>query len=276
MRLALLVALVLPALAADPAPAEPPAPPPPEQATVIRVYDGDTVTIATGDPVRLRWVNTPELRPLEAFAEEARDAAASFVAGKQVLLSYAEPNRDGYGRLVADVVVDGISLEEQLLRRGLAHVMLLPPIEDGLDYLFEAQDEAKHAGLGIWSTDRYRGVLHITSFHANGRGNDRADPNVEYLRVCNITDQPQDLGGYRITNIRKQSWTFPAFTLPAGHTVKVHTGRGRDQTDPRQQIAIHLGSDVPIWNNGRDLATIWDPQGEKVDERLHEVKSEGE
>ena len=186
LALALLVAS---ALSQEPK-SEDGGPPPPDESVVIRVYDGDTVTIASGDPVRLRWVNTPELRPMEAFAEEARDLAASFVAGKLVQLNYGDPVRDGYGRLIADVIINGVSLEEKLLEAGFAHIMLIPPVEDGLEVLFEAQARAREARLGIWGHERYQGTLHITSFHANGRGNDRADPNSEYLRVCNITDEP--------------------------------------------------------------------------------------
>ncbi len=246
---------------------------PPDEAVVIRVYDGDTVTIATGDPVRLRWVNTPELRPLEDFAEEARDVAAAFVGGKLVQLNYGDPVRDAYGRLVADIIIDGKSLEEQLLERGLAHIMLIPPVEDDLDVLFEAQARAREQGVGIWGNERYQSSLHITSFHANGRGNDRADPNSEYLRVCNITDHPVDVDGFTITNIRRQAFPFPKLTIPAGHTVKVHSGKGEHQADPGEQLAIYLGSDIPIWNNSRDLATIRDAKGVVVDERLHQVKS---
>ena len=248
-------------------------PPPPDEAVVIRVYDGDTITIATGDPVRLRWVNTPELRPMEAFAEEARDLAASFVAGKLVQLSYADPIRDGYGRLIADVIIDGVSLEEKLLEAGFAHIMLIPPVEDGLEHLFEAQTMAREQRVGIWGHDRYQGTLHITSFHANGRGNDRADPNSEYLRVCNVTDEPINVEGYSITNIRRQSYSWPKLVIPAGHTVKVHSGRGEHQTNPTEQLALYLNSDVPLWNNTRDLATIFDATGKQVDRRLHEVKS---
>ena len=43
--------------------------------TVVDVYDGDTVTLSTGDKVRLRWVNAPELQPQEAYGLEAREAA---------------------------------------------------------------------------------------------------------------------------------------------------------------------------------------------------------
>ena len=44
--------------------------PPPKQAVVVAVYDGDTFTLDTGQKVRLRGVNTPELRPPEEYGLE--------------------------------------------------------------------------------------------------------------------------------------------------------------------------------------------------------------
>ena len=85
--------------------AEPPPggwPLPPAESAVASVYDGDTVTLTTGDKIRLRWVNTPELKPLEAYGVEAREAAEKFVSGHTVkLLLGSENPRDGYGRVVA-------------------------------------------------------------------------------------------------------------------------------------------------------------------------------
>ena len=40
--------------------------------TVIKIYDGDTVTLSTGERVRLLQIDTPELSPAECFADEAR------------------------------------------------------------------------------------------------------------------------------------------------------------------------------------------------------------
>lgn len=245
----------------------------PPRAQVIRVYDGDTFTLETGDPVRLRWVNTTELRPPEEFSEEARDATTAFVQGKVVDLSYADPPRDAYGRLVADVHVGGVSLEIHLLEEGLAHIMLIPPVDADLEPLFQAQARARDLRKGLWSTDRFKGPFHITSFHANGKGDDRANPNAEYLRICNITDGPVDLDGFRFTNARGRSYQLPPVVVPAGHTVKVHTGIGEHQTDPREQLAVYLGSAAPIWNNSADEATLLDREGNTVDHRVHRVKS---
>ena len=49
--------------------------PVPAQGRVVEVYDGDTLTLASGDKIRLRWVNTPELRPKEDYGIEDREAA---------------------------------------------------------------------------------------------------------------------------------------------------------------------------------------------------------
>ena len=47
----------------------------PDTGRVVQVYDGDTLTLESGDRIRLRWVNTPELRPKEDYGIEAREAA---------------------------------------------------------------------------------------------------------------------------------------------------------------------------------------------------------
>ncbi|MBN1335934.1 MAG: thermonuclease family protein [Deltaproteobacteria bacterium] len=247
---------------------------PPASARVVRVYDGDTYTLENGERVRLKGVNTTELRPKEPFGEEAREAAKAFLLGRMVELRYGSVVRDGYGRLVADVLVDGKSLETHLVRLGLGHVFLLPPIEGDVAPLLEAQAAARGERIGIWSDPHFRGPFHITSFHANGRGDEREDPNAEYARICNITDTPQNLSGYRVTNARGRSFRLPEVVIPPGHTFELRSGAGEHQVDPERQIRIHLGSRVPVWNNKVDRLTLLDPRGQIVDVRDHKVASQ--
>ncbi len=243
---------------------------------VTSVYDGDTFTLANGDKVRLAGVNTPELRPAEAYGIEARDSAEGFLQRGEIVLVGAG-NRDAYGRVLASVEVDGRSLTEHLLRQGMGHLFLIPPVGPDLDIpvLLVAQQLAQAENLGIWSTDRYQGALHITSFHANAAGDDRENINGEYLRLCNISTGPINVDGYRITDAGRGNWLFPSMTIPAGHTVKVHSGVGVNQTDPRDQLEIFLGSDYPIWNNRHDRATIYDRFGSISDVRVHESEHAG-
>ena len=245
--------------------------------TVTSVYDGDTFTLSDGSKVRLAAVNTPELRPAETYAVEARNAAEAFMKGARVELD-PDPPQDSYGRLISQAYVDGRSLSEHLVELGLAHVFLIPPIPENHDIpaLLQAQSNAKEANRGIWSTDRYRGDLHITSFHANAAGDDRENVNGEYLRICNITSLALNVEGYWLSDASGGKWMFPAITIPAGHTVKVHSGTGNNATDPKSQLAIFLGNDRPIWNNRHDRATLYDRFGRVSDVRVHESVSAGD
>jgi micrococcal nuclease len=270
LTLALLVALALPALADEDLL------PPPATATVVAVYDGDTVTLDTGDKVRLRWVNTPELKPAEAFGVEAREAARELVLNKRVNLVYGQVKRDGYGRLIAGIRTDdGGDLSVHLLSLGYGHLFVIPPDETDLSKMITAQEKARGANRGIWSHERYKGDLHITSFHANANGDDRENPHGEYLRVCNVSSNPIDLEGFKLTDISGSTWELPHMVLPTGNTVKIISGKGATQPDPSEQLEVYLQSDGPVWNNSRDRATLYDRYGKVVDARAHEPKSGG-
>lgn len=266
----LLPALSIPALAGGSSAADSPAP---AKAAVVSVYDGDTLTLETGDKVRLKWVNTPELKPAEAYGTDAREATKELCLGKEAQLAYGEVQRDGYGRLIAAVTCDGSDLSTHLLELGMGHVFIIPPDDHDPEPLLQAQAAARSANRGIWSTERYQGELHITSFHANAAGDDRENVNGEYLRVANVSQEPIELAGYRLTDLSGRSWTLPSLILPAGHTVKIHSGQGDNQGSPDEQLAIFLGSDQPVWNNKRDRATLYDRHGRVVDSRDHEVQS---
>ncbi len=266
--------LLLVSLAAAGDPPREDFPPIPEEAVVTSVYDGDTVTLSTGDKVRLRWVNTPELKPAEAFGIDARDAARAFVLNKKVRLVFdGEDSRDGYGRIVAGLRTEAGDLSLHLVERGLAHVFVIPPDHTDLTELYAAQARARSQHLGIWSTDRYRGALHITSFHANAPGDDNDNVNGEYLRVCNVGPTPVDLSGFTLTDDDGNRWALPSVVIPVGHTVKIHSGHGIQQTDPARQLEAYLQSDHPVWDNDGDKATLLDGTGAVVDARVYKVKA---
>lgn len=225
---------------------------------IVRVVDGDTFGLDGGDRIRLAGANAPEID--EELGLEARRFAIDFAYRKDVEIT--SKARDGYGRLITDVVVDGKRFAPELVRAGLAHAFLIPPIDkDEEARLLSAQAEARTAKRGIWATDRYRGAFHITSFHANPRGNEAKDPNQEYMRISNVTCEQKDIGGYTISNRKGETFTFPTAIIPAGHTLIFAAGQGDDSTDPQQQIVIHWGRKWPVWANKGDTATLKAPDG---------------
>lgn len=247
----------------------------PLTARVVSVYDGDTVTLDTGDRVRLRWVNTPELKPAEAYGIEARELATRMLLNKKVRLDYGPVVRDGYGRLIAGLSTEeGGRLSTALLKAGYGHLFIIPPVGDfDMAELLAAQQAAQDAKLGIWSDERYQGELHITSFHANARGDDRENVHGEYLRVCNVGREAVNLDGYRLTDLNGGSWQLPDMQLPVGFTVKLTSGKGTNQTHLDEQLEVYLQTDGPVWSNRRDRATLYDPSGKVLDTRLHAPKS---
>ena len=99
---------------------------------MIKVYDGDTITIAsllpnTTEPVyrfsvRLSGIDSAEIKGKTAIekkiAIEARDALYDFIFGKIVYLKNTTTEK--YGRILADVYCDNIHVNKWLLDNKLA------------------------------------------------------------------------------------------------------------------------------------------------------------
>jgi len=91
-------------------------------ATVVKVHDGDTVTLRTGFrdfdfPLRLANIDADEL---SEGGESARDYLSSRVLGKDVLVVVNSDNRVGkYGRLVGELFVNGFNVGADMVRRGI-------------------------------------------------------------------------------------------------------------------------------------------------------------
>jgi endonuclease YncB( thermonuclease family) len=100
---------------------------------VISVYDGDTFRVNIDSlppivgkniPIRVNGVDTPEIRGKcqyeKNLALKARDfVRAKLANAKEIKLINLQ--RGKYFRVVANVVVDGVSLEEELLDNKLAY-----------------------------------------------------------------------------------------------------------------------------------------------------------
>jgi micrococcal nuclease len=239
-----------------------PATPSTVKALVVRVVDGDTVVLEGRERVRVANINAPEID--EELGLASRDFAVKMVQGQQATITSTV--RDGYGRLVGDVEVSGKSLSEELVRAGLAHVYLIPPVDDArAARLLAVEAEARKARLGVWATTRYRGPLHITSFHANPRGNDMDDLNAEYVRIANVSGAPQSLKGYALLNRKGQRFFFRQVVVPAGYTIMVHSGSGEPRLDPAKQLQLYWNRRFPAWSNRGDTATLMDPRGNPID-----------
>ncbi len=127
-----------------------------ERASVVRVGDGDTLTVARGNrrtTIRLACVDAPERR--QPYGKEAAMRLHQLLppraaVGLQVV------DGDRYGRAVAIAQSGshlGTNINVQLVREGLAWVYeeYLEHCPDLAEALWQAQTAAQREGRGLWA-----------------------------------------------------------------------------------------------------------------------------
>lgn len=92
------------------------------------VVDGDTIDVNGVGRIRLVGVNTPE-RGQPGY-QEAKDFVKNLCLYKTVYLDMDnEKHYDKYGRVLAVVYAGNTNVNAELLKRGYAEVMYIPPSE---------------------------------------------------------------------------------------------------------------------------------------------------
>jgi micrococcal nuclease len=127
------------------------------EGVVVRVVDGDTIHVrleSRVETVRYIGVDTPEVRhPTRGAEPGGREASAvnrELVDGKRVHLELDVRSRDRNGRLLAYVWVDGVMVNAELVRRGYAQVMTVPPNVRYQKLFLDLQRAARQSGRGLW------------------------------------------------------------------------------------------------------------------------------
>jgi hypothetical protein len=99
---------------------------------VIKVYDGDTITIASKLPfenspmyrfsVRLLGIDTPEIKGKnekeKIMAKEAKNKLENMIMNKHIILKNI--NTEKYGRILADVYLEDIHINKWMVDQNLA------------------------------------------------------------------------------------------------------------------------------------------------------------
>jgi micrococcal nuclease len=135
------------------------------EAMVAHVTDGDTIVVTLeGTRERVRYIgldapevaNAQEGTPAECGGDDAREANADLVSGREVVLERDVSDRDRFGRLLRHVwITDGtgwLLVGERLVEAGAVEARSYPPDttrDAGLD---DAERRARDAGLGIWGS----------------------------------------------------------------------------------------------------------------------------
>ena len=129
---------------------------------MVWVVDGDTIHVRVGprlEKVRYIGVNAPEIPHPEARGwrkggGRAHGVNRRLVAGKDARLELDLGRRDNWGRLLAYVWVKRarkqIMVNAEMVRRGYAQVMTIPPNVKYQRRFLKLQREAREARRGLW------------------------------------------------------------------------------------------------------------------------------
>lgn len=127
---------------------------------VIRVYDGDTITLENGEKIRLLGINTPEVggfKPLEAGGLDARDWLREKILGKSIRVELDAEPRDKYKRLLANLFDEtGLHLNLELVSQGLATTDIYPPSLKYASALMQAERQAEQQHRGLWALEDHQ------------------------------------------------------------------------------------------------------------------------
>ena len=159
---------------------------------VVEVTDGDTIKVkynGNTEKVRYLLIDTPETNHhtlgKQPFGEEAKKRNKEILNSGDVTIEFDVGGRlDDYGRMLAYIYVDGESVQEILLKEGLARTAyIFPPNTRYLDDFEEASEIAKEKSIGIWETDDY---VTNRGFDASVISNNNTKEEISSSKKCNI------------------------------------------------------------------------------------------
>lgn len=117
---------------------------------VVGISDGDTITVLQNNQqfkIRLYGIDCPESG--QAFGSKAKQFTSSLVFGKNVEVTVYDI--DKYGRSVGVVRVDGLNVNEAILKNGFAWRYTKYCTESFCNDWKAFEEHASRQGVGLWS-----------------------------------------------------------------------------------------------------------------------------
>ena len=126
------------------------------QGRVVGVSDGDTVTVLDAankqHKIRLSGIDAPE--KAQAYGQKSKESLSDMVFGKTVDVEWSKQDR--YGRTVGKIVLDGVDICLEQIRRGMAwHYKQYQQEQTAQDRLRYAESEtlARSMRTGLWQDE---------------------------------------------------------------------------------------------------------------------------
>lgn len=126
-----------------------------EKAKVAYVLDGDTIELTDKRRIRYIGINTPELNSKlkikpECFATQSAEINKQLVQNQEIEMEKDQSEKDIYGRYLKYVWIDGVFINDFLVRQGFAKIENIPPDTKYAVDFKNAQTEARNDKRGLW------------------------------------------------------------------------------------------------------------------------------
>lgn len=108
-----------------------------------------------------------------------------------------------------------------------------------------------------------QGGLHLGKIQYDSPGKDtrtNTSLNAEYVDIHNNGKSKLQLKGCKLKDDTGYTYTFPGYTVAAGRTVRVHTGKGKNSG-----AHVYWNRGSYVWNNTGDKARLIKPSGSLLD-----------
>lgn len=120
---------------------------------VVRIADGDTITVLDSNDsqhrIRLAGIDAPESH--QAFGTQSKKSLSELVFGKDVTIVYEKT--DQYGRIVGKILLDGKDINLQQVKAGMAwhyKEYQREQTPEDRELYAAAEEEARTASRGLW------------------------------------------------------------------------------------------------------------------------------
>ena len=216
-----------------------------EEALVIRIIDGDTLEIESGEKVRLLGIDAPEKG--ERYSLEAAKFLEEKVLNKTVVLELGSERYDRYGRILAYLYINGKNINIELVKNGLANVYVLDEKmrESELRNAWNKCIES-NKNLCEKSTDVCAKCIELNKLDYNSQ-------EVVFYNKCGFSC---NLNGWEIRDEGRKNYFFENFWLEAGKEVKIIVGEGNDM-----EGILYWTGETYVWTRTGDTLFLRDEEG---------------
>ena len=230
---------------------------------VVRVIDGDSVEflLESGQiEARLLGVNAPELfnesDEMTCNGGFAKSALEETLRSGTVAL--VGSGLDRFGRVLVEVLVDGISVQETMIASGWA--LATGEDRERRELMAEAADSNQGMfgpSCGLAETDQ----LLVSDVQADAPGNDRFNLAEEWVELHNSSDATLELSGWVLRDeTTGHRFALDGSVLAPGAKLKVRSG-ARPESGSYSDADVFLDESFPVWSNERETVLLIDPKG---------------